>query len=90
MNFGEDLFLEITCFRPEKSFQSNSRLIWPKILGQVLEQDFESGAMKNFQNENGPWLEKDWEPLLQTETCENVDRKKSWKEFVSSSGRLFA
>ena len=56
--------LEITCFRPEKTFQSNSRLIWPENLGQVLEQYFESGAMENFQNQNRPRLEKGWEPLL--------------------------
>ena len=56
-------FGEITCFRPEKAFQSTSRLIWPENLGRVLEQHFENGAMENFQNENGPRLEKGWEPL---------------------------
>ena len=56
-------FLESTCFWQEKSFQSNSRLILPENLGQVLEQHFESGAMENFQNQNGPRLEKGWEPL---------------------------
>ena len=34
--------------------------------GQVLEQYFESRAMENFPNENGPWLEKGWEPLRYT------------------------
>ena len=65
LNYGEDpFFLEITCFRPEKPFQSTSKLIWPENLGQVLEQYFESRAMENFQNQNGPRLEKRCEPLL--------------------------
>ena len=33
-------------------------------LGQVLEQNFERRAMENFQNENGPQVEKGWEPLI--------------------------
>ena len=33
-------------------------------LVHVLEQYFESRVMENFQNENGPRLEKGWEPLL--------------------------
>ena len=64
LNFGEDLFfLEITCFRPKKPLHSTSKLIWPENLGQVLEQYFESGAMENFQNQNGPRLGNGWEPL---------------------------
>ena len=54
-------FLEITCFRPEKPFQSNSRLmkIWVKF-----KQYLERRAMENFQSENGPRVEKGWEPLV--------------------------
>ena len=33
--------------------------IWVKF-----NQYFESGAMENFQNENGPRVEKGWEPLV--------------------------
>ena len=61
MNFG-DLFFGDPLFSVGKTVSIYFKT--DENLGQVLEQYFESRAMENFQNENGPRLEKGWEPLV--------------------------
>ena len=59
LNFGEDLFFGDHLFSAEKTVS----IYFKTDLARKYKQYFESGAMENFQNQNGLRLEKSWEPL---------------------------
>ena len=65
LNFGEDpfFFWRTPVFGRKNRFNLLKTNLARKF-GSRSEQYFESGAKENFQNQNGPRLEKGWEPLI--------------------------
>ena len=65
--FGSSSFTDVSSSKKAHPTLRNPGYATAHDIGKLqLSNTFESRAMENFQNENGPRLEKDWEPLIYT------------------------